>query len=103
MSTPTDGGGGGSYRCVSSRAQPVQRVCSERVTRCLRAPVPATCCRHVCSNTKPAVVTVSDPVQRFGKPLRGCKLVQPQRLSEVWSNARAKAVNNNGNNKAPKR
>ncbi len=71
------GGGGGanfySGECVyanayESRAQPLQIGCSVRVTRCLRAPVPARI------------------------SLGGSKLVQPQRFSFVLSNDKAIVV-----------
>jgi len=77
---------------ATSRAQPLQLVCSSRVTRCLGAPVPANGFRHVCSNTETVLVTDCDRVQCFGMSLGGSKLEQPQRFSVVLSNATATAV-----------
>ena len=77
---------------MSSRAQPLQPVCSIRVTRCLGAPVPATGCHLALTNTMTFLVTESDIEQCCRMSLGGSKLVPPQRFSEVLSNAFANVV-----------
>ena len=72
-----------------SRAQPVQRVCSFRLTCCLCAPVPANGFRLVFTNASTELVTLGDTVQCCTMSLGGSKLVQPQRFSKVLSNAKA--------------
>ena len=84
------------YECVyvneyESRAQPLQSGCSVRVTRCLCAPVPANGFRLVFTNALTILVTGSDIDQCCRMSLGGSKMAQPQRFSEVLSNATAKA------------
>ena len=81
--------------CVNeyeSRAQHLQRVCSVQVTRCLCAPVPANGFGLVFTNAITALVNGSDMVQCPRISLDGSKLEQPQRFSEVLSNAKAMSV-----------
>ena len=85
------------YVCVyvnehESRAQPLQSVCSCRFTCCLCTPVPANGFRLVFTNAYTVLVKVSDHVQCCRMSLGGSKLEQPQRFSEVLSNAIACVV-----------
>ena len=101
LSVACGGGGGGANfyygACVyvngyESRAQPLQSGCSTRSTRCLCAPVPANGFRLVFTNASTDLVTETDIGQCRRMSLGGSKLVQPQRFSEVLSNANAIVV-----------
>ena len=95
-------GGGGAAQtfilacvCVNeheSRAQPLQSDCSDRVTRCLCAPVPANGFGLVFRNASTMLVTETDFEQCLKKSLGGSKLVPPQRFSIVFINAKAFVV-----------
>ena len=76
----------------SSRAQPPQSGCSDRVTRCLCALVPENGLGPVFRNASTVLVTDSDIEQWVVMSLGGSKLVPPQRFSRVFSNATAFVV-----------